>query len=192
MVSSPPKSQQTLIYLTGGFTMLTASLGILNSLPIYLVIFSISVGILSVVQIERQFARGSGSINTSDWGLNLLRISRKIAPEAYTTVEITPTGYNPNSQVRDSLTKITAYIVSRVAKHVKTTKTEVKIDKLEETSLLYIQIKGFANSVLEGNQLIQLTDNEVEPYIRSLSGSTMYESNNGETTILIEFPNKQP
>ncbi len=192
MVSSAPKSQQMLIYLTGGFTMLTASLSIFNSLPLYLTIFSILVGIISVVQIERQFLAGFAKTDPSEWGLDLLRISRKIAPEAYTTVEITPTGYNPNSQVRDSLTKITAYIVSRVAKHVKTTKTEVKIDQLEETSMLYIQIKGFANSVLEANQLIQLTDDEVEPYIRGLSGSTMYESHNGETTILIEFPNKQP
>lgn len=192
MVSSPPKSQQTLIYLTGGFTMLTASLSIFNSLSLYVTIFSILVGIISVAQIELKFASGFVKKEPSAWGLNLLRISRKIAPEAYTTVEITPTGYNPNSQVRDSVTKIAAYIISRVAKHVKTQKTEIKIDKLEETSLLYIQIKGYANSELEANQLIQLTDSEIEPHIRQLSGDTMYESHNGETTILIEFPNKQP
>ncbi len=191
MVSSPPKSQQTLIYLTGGFTMLTASLGILNSLPIYLIIFSILVGILCVVQIERQFARGVTSTETSDWGLNLLRISRKVAPEAYTSVEITPVGYKPRRQVQESLTEITAYVISRVAKHVKTQKTEVKIDELEDTSLLYIQIKGYANSELEANQLIQLTDEEIEPHVRQIKGSTMYQSHNGETTILIEFPNKQ-
>ena len=171
--------------------MLTASLSVLNSLPIYVLLFSITVGIISILQIELQFAKTKTRQNPSAWGLNLLRISRKIAPEAYTSVEITPTGYNPRPHVRDSITKITAYIISRVAKHVKTEKTEVKIDKLEETSLLYIQIKGVANSILEANQLIEKTDDEIEKYVQQLNGSTMYESHNGETAILIEFPNEQ-
>ena len=190
MVKTLPASQQTLIYLTGGLTMLTASLSVLNSLPIYVLLFSITVGIISILQIELQFAKTKTRQNPSAWGLNLLRISRKIAPEAYTSVEITPTGYNPRPHVRDSMTKITAYIISRVAKHVKTQKTEVKIDELEETSLLYIQVKGRANSELDASQLIQLTDSEVEPHIKLLGGSTMYESENGITTVLIEFPNQ--
>ena len=192
MINTQPASQQTLIYLTGGLTMLTASQGVLDAENSYLLLFSVAIGILSILQIELQFAKTKTRENPSAWGLNLLRISRKIAPEAYTTVEITPTGYNPGPQVRDSVTKITAYIVSRVAKHVRMQKTEVKIDELEQTSLLYIQIKGRANSELDANQLIQLTDDEIEKHVKLLSGDTMYESEDGITTILIEFPNEQP
>lgn len=190
MINTQPASQQTLIYLTGGLTMLTASLSVLNSLPIYVLLFSITVGIISILQIELQFAKSKQSPST--WGLNLLRVSRKVTPEAYTSVEITPTGYDPRPQVKESVTKITAYIISRVAKHVKAEKTEVKIDELDDTSLLYIQIKGRANSTLEANQLIQLTDSEIEEHVKQLNGSTMYESHNGETAVLIEFPNEQP
>lgn len=185
-----PASQQTLIYLTGGLTMLTASQGVLDASNSYLLLFSITIGIISILQIELQFARSQKK--PSAWGLDLLRISRKVTPEAYTSVEITPTGYDPRPQVKESLTSITAYIISRVAKHVKAEKTEVKIDELDDTSLLYIQIKGRANSTLEANQLIQLTDSEISEQVKQLNGSTMYESHNGETTILIEFPNEQP
>ena len=192
MIRAQPASQQKLIYLTGGLTMLTASQGVSDASNSYLLLFCIAIGILSIAQIELQFAKTKTRENPSAWGLDLLRISRAIAPEAYTTIEITPTGYNPRPHVRDAVTKITAYIASRVAKHVNVQKTEIKIDELEDTSLLYIQIKGHANSVLEGNQLIQMTDNEVEPYIKQISGDTMYESEDGVTTILIEFPNEQP
>lgn len=192
MINTQPASQQTLIYLTGGLTMLTASLNVSDATNSYLLLFSITIGILSVLQIELQFAKTKTRENPSVWGLNLLRISRAIAPEAYTTVEITPTDYNPSPYVRNSLTKITAYIVSRATKHVRTQKTEVKIDELEDTSLLYIQIKGRANSELDANQLIQITDDEIQEQVKSLSGSAMYQSENGETTILIEFPNEQP
>ena len=63
---------------------------------------------------------------------------------------------------------------------------------MESPLLLYIQIKGRANSELDANQLIQLTDEEIQEQVKCLSGSTMYQSENGETTILIEFPNEQP
>lgn len=192
MINTQPASQQTLIYLTGGLTMLTAALNVTDASNGYLLLFCVAIGVISVLQIELQFAKTKTRQNPSAWGLNLLRISRSVAPEAYTTVEITPTGYNPGPQVRDSLTKITAYIVSRVEKHVKMEKAEVKIDELEDTSMLYIQIKGHAKSELDASQLIQLTDSEIEGYIKQLSGSTMYESENGRTTILIEFPNEQP
>ncbi len=189
MVSTGPRSQQRLIYLTGGFTMMVASLSIFSSWPMHVLIFSLTVGILSIAQIERQFAMGK--TEPLAWGLKLLRISQKVAPEAYTSVEITPNDYIPRAQIEESVTRITAHVISKVAKHVKTERTAVKIDKLEETSLLYIQIKGVANSELEANQLIEQTDEEIAGYIRQLNGSTMYQSENGETAILIEFPNKQ-
>lgn len=191
MLYTAPARLQTLIYLTGGLTMLTAASNISGASNSYLLLFCLAIGLISVLQIELQFANTKAP-KPSAWGLNLLRISRAIAPEAYTTVEITPTGYNPSPQVRDSLAKITATIIEKVTKHVRVQKTEVKIDKLEETSLLYIQIKGHAKSILDANQLIQLTDSEVELYIKLISGDTMYESQNGQTTILIEFPNEQP
>lgn len=187
MIKTLPKSQQTLIYLTGGLTMLTASLSVFASLPLSVFLFSIVVGIMSVAQIELQFAKGS--TKPSAWGLDLLRISRRVAPEAYTSVEISPIGYKPRPNIQESVTTITAYIISRVAKHVKTQKAIIKIDELEETSLLYIQVKGCANSTLEANQLVQLMDDEIENQVKRLKGSTMYESNEDETTILIEFPN---
>lgn len=189
MITIGPKSQQTLIYLTGGFTMMVASVSIFNSLSMNIFLLSLTVGILSITQIERQFARESKE--PSAWGLNLLRISRKVAPEAYTSIEITPRNYTPRAQIQESVTLITAHVISKIAKHVKTEKTAVKIDELEDTSLLYIQIKGMAHSELEANQLIEQTNEEIEGYVRELNGSTMYQSENGETAILIEFPNKQ-
>ena len=188
MLYTQPASQQTLIYLTGGLTMLTASLSLLNSSSIYLFLFSITIGIISIAQIEYEFTKRK--TKPSVWGLNLLRVSRELTPEAYTSIEITPTGYDPRPQVKESVTRITTQIISRVAKHVKAQKTEVKIDELEKTSLLYIQIKGLANSVLEANQLIEKTNDEIQEYVQLLNGSTMYESHNGETAILIEFPNQ--
>lgn len=189
MIKTQPATQQALIYLTGGLTMLTASLSIFSSLPMSVFLFSIVIGIMSIAQIELQFAKGATKHST--WGLDLLRISRRIIPEAYTSVEIAPTGYKPRKKAKESIIKITAYIISRAAKHVKAQKTAIKIDKLEETSLLYIQIKGHANSALEANQLIELTDGEIERYVKELKGSTMYESNESETSILIEFPNEK-
>ncbi len=189
MIIRLPKSQQTLIYLTGGLTMLSASLSILNELSIYLFLFSMTVAILSIVQIESIFAKSNRE--PSAWGLRLLRLSRELTPEAYTTVEITPSGYNFKPRIKEYLTIIIEQAIRRIVKHTRPQKTEVKIDVLEETSLLFIQIKGMANSELEANQLIQKTDDQIEEYVRILNGSTMFESHNGETAILIEFPNEQ-
>jgi len=187
MIILQPETLQKTIYLTGGLTMLTASLSIFGSLSIYILLFSIVIGIMSIAQIEYAFAKGSTEF--SDWGLDLLRISKTITPEAYTSLEISPIGYKPNPRTKELVTKVTAYIISRAAKHIKPQKTIIKIDELEDTSLLYIQIKGYANSLLEGNQLVQVMDDEIEEHVKQLKGDTMYESKNNETTILIEFPN---
>lgn len=93
MINTQPASQQTLIYLTGGLTMLTASLNVLDVSNSYLLLFSITIGIISVLQIELQFAKTKTRQNPSTWGLDLLRISRKIAPEAYTSVSL---AYTPS------------------------------------------------------------------------------------------------
>ena len=83
----------------------------------------------------------SKDYHPSKWGLSLLRMSRQLTPEAYTTVEITPSGYEFKPQIKEPVEYIVRQAVCRIAKHVQAQKTEVKIDVLEKTSLLFIQMK---------------------------------------------------
>ena len=130
MIKTLPKSQQTLIYLTGGFTMFTAALSILNEYNMYLFLFSITIGIVSIAQIS--FTLFSHRNDPSKWGLSLLRMSRQLTPEAYTTVEITPSGYEFKPQIKEPVEYIIRQAVWRIAKHVQAQKTEVKIDVRQE------------------------------------------------------------
>ena len=186
MIKTLPASQQTLIYLTGGLPMFTAAFSILNEYNMYFFLFSITIGIVSAF---KSFTLFSKDHEPSKWGLSLLRMSRQLTPEAYTTVEITPSGYEFKPQIKEPVEYIVRQAVWRIAKHIQAQKTEVKIDVLEKTSLLFIQMKGPANSEFEANQLIERTNEEIEEYVRQLNGSTMYESDKSETAILIEFPN---
>ncbi|MGB0385676.1 MAG: hypothetical protein ACPGWR_12720, partial [Ardenticatenaceae bacterium] len=113
MIKTLPKTQQTLIYLTGGFTMLTAALSILNENHIYIILFSITIGIVSIAQVS--FPLFWKDHDPSKWGLSLLRMSRQLTPEAYTTIEITPSGYEFKPQVKETVEHIIEQAVSRIA-----------------------------------------------------------------------------
>lgn len=189
MIKTLPTSQQRLIYLIGGFTMLSAAFLILNEMNYWIFLFLFMVGMASIGQLN--WAVYDNNHSPSKWGLNLLRMSKQLTPEAYTTIEITPCGYEFKAQIQELLENIIKQAVWRIAKHMRAEKTEIKIDVLEETSLLFIQVKGAANSELEALELIQATDQQISAYVQTLNGSTIIESDKNETAILIEFPNEQ-